>query len=74
MMKFKGTNVIFFIATRLSVLMFFLFFLKIKNRHMLLSFSCPAKIVNSLRESFNNNQDIISTRLNNLFVCRIERN
>ena len=41
---------------------------------MLLSFSCPAKIVNSLRESFNNNQDVISTRLNDLFACRIEQN
>ena len=40
---------------------------------MLLSFSCPTKIVNSLSEP-SNNKDIIPTRLNDLFVCRIERN
>ncbi|RIA91674.1 hypothetical protein C1645_766950, partial [Glomus cerebriforme] len=46
------------------------------QRHMLLSFSCPAKIVNSLNNSFNiqPNNDIISIRLNNTFVSRIERN
>ena len=43
---------------------------------MLLSFSCPTKIVNSLNESFNNQpeNDTISTRLNDTFACRIEQN
>ena len=40
---------------------------------MLLSFSCPAKIINTLNDNQPDN-DIISTRLNDTFVSRIERN
>jgi hypothetical protein len=38
---------------------------------MLLSFSCPVKIVNSLNQP---NNDLISTVLNDTFAFRIEQN
>ncbi|CAB4398760.1 unnamed protein product [Rhizophagus irregularis] len=44
-----------------------------KERHMLLSFSCPVKIFNSLNDS-QSNKDIISTVLNDTFTFRIEQN
>ncbi|PKY29936.1 hypothetical protein RhiirB3_474628 [Rhizophagus irregularis] len=44
-----------------------------KERHMLLSFSCPVKIFNSLNDS-QSNKDIISTVLNDTFTFRIEHN
>ncbi|CAI2166492.1 20628_t:CDS:2 [Funneliformis geosporum] len=42
------------------------------QRHMLLSFSCPARIISSFNN--NPNKDTISVRLNNIFSTRVEQN
>ncbi|GBB89240.1 hypothetical protein RclHR1_15920002 [Rhizophagus clarus] len=79
---FESQNIITNCLANQELKLYRIFLKKINNdhnsnkefqRHMLLSFSCPVKIINSLNDVQSNN-DIISIILNDTFAFRIEQN